>query len=325
MLKFKVEGCQLRIVFMGSPDLAVFSLQALILNGHEVAAVYTRPDKPGGRGRDPLSTPVKKAALALNLPVRQPASLKNAQVQEQIAELKPEAVVVAAYGQILPPEVLNIARYGCLNIHPSLLPRYRGASPVQAAILSGDCFAGVSVMLLDAGWDTGPVFCQAQIPILEQDTTLSLSPRLFQAGTFMLLDVMAALPSGKRVPLPQDQARSSYFPEITREEAKIDWQLPAGDIWRRVRAYQPWPEAYTLWAGKQLKIVEALPVAGSEILEPGRVLALAAEGNSAGIFPGVAAGQGVLKLLKVQIEGKRLMAGDEFMRGQRGFIGAMLH
>jgi methionyl-tRNA formyltransferase len=314
----------LRIIFMGSPELAVFTLQALISDGHEVAEVYTRPDKPGGRGREELSTPVKKAALALNLAVRQPGSLKNALVQEQIAAQKPEAVVVAAYGQILPPEVLNIARYGCLNIHPSLLPKYRGASPVQAAILSGDCFAGVSVMQLDAGWDTGPVFCQAQVPILDQDTTLSLSPRLFEAGTFMLLDVLAALPSGKRAPLPQDQARASYFREITREEARIDWHLPAVDIWRRVRAYQPWPEAFTFWEGKQLKIIEALPVAGNENLEPGRVEALAAGGGSAGLFPGVAAGQGRLKLLKVQIEGKRIMAADEFMRGQRGFIGAVL-
>jgi methionyl-tRNA formyltransferase len=324
MLQFYAEGCYLRIVFMGSPELAVFPLQALILNGYEVAAVYTRPDKPGGRGREPLPTPVKKAALDLKLPVIQVASLKNAPAREQLAGLKPEAVVVAAYGQMLPQEVLDIPRYGCLNIHPSLLPQYRGASPVQAAILSGDRFAGVSVMLLDAGWDTGPVFCRAQIPILEGDTTFSLSPRLFQAGTFMLLDVLASLPSGERAPVPQDQAKASYYPEITREEARIDWHASAVDIWRRVRAYQPWPEAYTLWQGKQVKIIEAAPIPGEVTLDIGKVVAIPSAGNTAGTFPGVAAGQGILKLLKVQIEGKRPMAADEFIRGQRDFIGSVL-
>ncbi|MBN1188713.1 MAG: methionyl-tRNA formyltransferase [Dehalococcoidales bacterium] len=310
---------------MGSPELAVFPLQVLILNGHEVAAVYTCPDKPGRRGRDPLPTPVKQAALALDLPVIQPASLKNVMVQEELADLKPEVVIVAAYGQILPQEVLDIPPYGCINIHPSLLPKYRGAAPVQAAILSGERFAGVSVMLLDAGWDTGPVFCRAQIPVMDRDTTLSLSPRLFQAGAFMLLDVLSALPGGKRIPLPQDNEEASYFPEITREEARLDWNLSAVDIWRKVRAYQPWPEAYTLWEGKQLKIIEAIPVGGDENLEPGVVVAVPSGEKGSGIFPGVAAGRGVLKLSRVQIEGKRAVTGDEFIRGYRDFIGSMLN
>ncbi len=314
----------MRIVFMGSPELAVITLQALIFNGHEIAAVYTRPDKPGGRGRDPLSTPVKKAALNLGLPVIEAASLKTASAGEQLAGFKPEAVVVAAYGQMIPQEVLDIPPYGCLNIHPSLLPRYRGASPVQAAILSGDLFAGVSVMLLDAGWDTGPVFCRAQVPVLDKDTTASLSPRLFQTGTYLLLDVMASLPSGNPRPVPQDQSEASYFPEITKEEAKIDWRSSAVDIWRQVRAYQPWPEAYSLWQGKQVKIIEAEPVAGEANPEPGKVVVLPAAGNSAGKFPCVAAGIGFLRLLKVQIEGKRIMAADEFMRGQRDFAGSRL-
>jgi methionyl-tRNA formyltransferase len=309
---------------MGSPELAVFPLQSLILNGHEIAAVYTRPDKPAGRGREPLATPVKKAALNLNLPLIQAASLKNPQAVEQLAGLKPEAIVVAAFGQILPQAVLDIPRYGCINIHPSLLPKYRGASPVQAAILAGDSFAGVSVMRLDAGWDTGPLFCRAQVSILSQDTTASLSPRLFQAGASMLLEVLASLPAGKRTAFPQNEAEASYFPEITREEGKIDWRLSSTVIWRRVRAFQPWPETYTSWQGKQLKIIEALPIVNGEALEPGRVAALSAHQNPAGCSWGVGTGQGILGILKVQIEGKRVMAAEEFIRGQRDFIGSML-
>ncbi len=314
----------MRIVFMGSPELAVIPLQALILNGHVIIAVYTRPDKPAGRGREPLATPVKKAALELNLPVVQAASLKNPQAAEQLAGLKPDAVVVAAYGQILPQAVLDIPRFGCINIHPSLLPKYRGASPVQAAILSGDDFAGVSVMRLDAGWDTGPIFCRAQIPILSQDTTASLSPRLFQAGSSMLLEVLASLPAGKRTAAPQNEAEASYFPEITKEEGRVDWRLPAVDIWRRVRAFQPWPEAYTSWQGKQLKILEAAPVPDIESPGPGRVVALPAELRDSGTSFGVGAGKGILGLVKVQLEGKRAMAADEFFRGQRDAAGSLL-
>jgi methionyl-tRNA formyltransferase len=313
-----------RLVFMGSPDLAVITLNELILNRHEIAAVYTRPDKPAGRGREPLATAVKKAALELNLPVVQALSLKNPQAVEALAALKPEAIVVAAFGQILPPAVLSLPRYGCLNLHPSLLPRYRGASPVQAAILAGEKFAGISVMLLDAGWDTGPLYCRAQVPILPWDTTVSLSPRLFQIGSALLLDVLAALPAGKRQAAPQNEAEASYFPEITREEGKIDWRLSAEEIWRRVRAFQPWPEAYTSWQEKQLKISEVVPLSELESPGPGYVVSLAAQGKAAGLSWGVGTGKGILGVLRVQVEGKRSMTADEFIRGQRGFTGSVL-
>jgi methionyl-tRNA formyltransferase len=227
--------------------------------------------------------------------------------------------------------VLELPRYGCINIHPSLLPKYRGASPVQAAILAGDVFAGVSVMLLDAGWDTGPVFCRAQVPILPQDTTASLSPRLFQAGSGLLLEVLASLPSGKRSPVPQNAAEATYFPEIKREEGKIDWRLSAPEIWRRVRAYQPWPETYTFWQGKQLKIQDAAPLTSgisADLLpgsaEPGRVVALPAEVAHSGAALGVGTGQGVLAVSRLQIEGKQAMSAKQFVRGQRDFIGSLL-
>jgi methionyl-tRNA formyltransferase len=325
MLQFKQKGGQaVRIVFMGSPELAVLPLQELMLNRYEIAAVYTRPDKPAGRGREPLATPVKKAACALNIPVIQAASLKSPEVIEQLAGYKAEAIVVAAFGQILPQAVLDLPRYGCINIHPSLLPKYRGAAPVQAAILAGDEFAGVSIMRLDAGWDTGPLLCRAQVPIFDQDTTATLSPRLFQVGASMLIEVLAGLPSGQRPAMRQNEAEASYYPEITREEGKIDWQLNSVEIWRRVRAFQPWPECYTTWQGKQLKISAAVPVINGETPEAGRVVALRAEGSPAGAICGVGTGEGVLGLLRVQIEGKRAMAAEEFMRGQRDFIGSLL-
>jgi methionyl-tRNA formyltransferase len=314
----------LRIVYMGSPEYAVSPLQHLILNGHEIAAVYTRPDKPAGRGRTSLATPLKNAALTWSLPVVQLPTLKSPHAAEQLARLKPDAIVVAAYGQFIPQPVLNIPRYGCLNIHPSLLPKYRGASPVPAAILAGDEFAGVSVMQLDAGWDTGPIFSRAQIPILPTDTAGSLTSRLFLIGAFLLLDILAVLPAGKLIPEPQNAAQASYFPEITKEEGKIDWKSSAIDIWRRVRAYQPWPEAHTYWQGKQLKIIEAVPLKADEAAEAGRVVPGTITRDLPGVAVGVSTGQGVLIVLRVQIEGKQAMPADQFLRGQRNFIGSVL-
>ncbi len=314
----------MRIVFMGSPDFAIPPLELLLLNGHEVAAVYTRTDKPAGRGMVPVAPPVKSAALSWNLPVVQVPGLKNPGAVEQLAGFKPEAIVVAAYGRILPQEVLDIPCYGCLNIHPSLLPKYRGASPVTAAILAGDEFAGVSVMRLDAGMDTGPVFSRARIPVMPWDTTGSLAPKLVQIGARMLLEILAQLPRGKVFPEPQNDAEASYTAGITKEEGKIDWKLPAAEIWRRVRAYQPWPGAYTFWQGKQIKIIEAVPLTDGTPFEAGRVITLPPDRISLKGAFGVGTGEGVLAVTKVQIEGKRAMSADEFIRGQRDFLGSTM-
>jgi methionyl-tRNA formyltransferase len=314
----------LRIVFMGSPEFAVPPLQHLIFNGHEIAAVYTRPDKPGGRGRSPVATPVKEAALSWHLPVIQVPSLKQSGAVEQLADLKPQAIVVAAFGQILPQAVLDIPCYGCINIHPSLLPKYRGASPIPATILAGDDFAGVSVMRLDAGMDTGPIFSRAVVAVLPFDDNVSLQGKLFEIGSRMLTEILAVLPGGKLIPEPQNEAEASYTKEITKEEGSIDWKLSALEIWRRVRAYQPWPGAYTSWQGKQLKIIEAAPLTAETVPEPGRVAALLpTQGQSKAAF-GVGTGNGILGVLKVQIEGKRPMPSDEFLRGQKGFLGDLL-
>jgi len=311
-----------RIVYLGSPEQAVFPLEQLLLNGHQIASVYTRPDKPAGRGRAILATPVKKAALSWNLPVVQVPTLKSPEAAEQLAAFKPEAMVVAAFGQLLPQAVLDIPRYGCLNIHPSLLPRYRGASPVISTILSGDEFAGVSVMRLDAGMDSGPVFSQAQIPVLDNDTAESLTSRLFHIGAQLLLEVLTQLPSGKAVSSPQDEKQVTFTTEIAREAGKIDWQQTAVEIGRMVRAYQPWPEAYTFWQGKQLAIQEALSLPAAQSLAPGQVTAL--EPNTAGAAFAIGTGHGRLGILKLQISGKKSMSSAEFLRGQHDFTGTIL-
>ncbi|MDI6814748.1 MAG: methionyl-tRNA formyltransferase [Dehalococcoidales bacterium] len=314
----------MRIVFMGTPEFAVPCLEHLILNQYQVVAVYTQPDKPAGRGRSLVSPPLKRAALTWKLPVVQPVSLKGAEAVAQLAGFHPDVIVVAAFGQILPPSVLDIPAYGCINIHPSLLPRFRGASPVAAAILAGDEFTGVSIMLMDKGLDTGPILAKAQIPISPQDTTGSLTAKLSQIAARLLQEVLVRWLRGEIAPQPQNEAEATYCSSISKEEGEIDWHLPAIDIWRRVRAFHPWPGCYTRWLGRQLKIIEAVPLPEETAAEVGRVVALTptAEGKKA-VF-GVYTGDGILGVLRVQLEGKQAMSAAEFLRGQRQFIGAAL-
>ena len=311
----------MRVIFMGTPEFAIPPLKHLILNQYQVVAVYTQPDKPGGRGRSLVSPPLRRAALAWKLPVVQPISLKSARAVAQLAEFHPDVVVVAAFGQILPQSVLDIPGYGCINIHPSLLPRFRGASPVAAAILAGDEFTGVSIMLMDRGLDTGPILARAQIPISAQDTTGSLTAKLSLIAAQLLQEVLARWSGGELTPQPQNEAEATYSGPISKEEGEIDWRLPAVGIWRRVRAFQPWPGCYTKWQGRQLKIIEAVPLPAEAALEVGQVVALAPATESEAAF-GVSTGDGILGVLKVQLEGKRAMSAAEFLRGQRQFIGA---
>jgi methionyl-tRNA formyltransferase len=310
----------MRIVFMGTPEFAVLPLESLTNNGYEIIAVYTQPDKAAGRGRVMEESVVKKAALRLNLNVLQPANLKSAEVRIHLAGLKPDAIVVAAFGQILPQSVLEIPPSGCINIHPSLLPKYRGVAPVPAAILNGDEFTGVSIMLMDKGVDTGPLLSRAQIPILPQDTGGSLLGKLSRISAQLLLDTLPRW-SGKEIkPQLQNDANATYTKMLTKEAGEIDWKLPAMEIWRRVRAYQPWPGCYTQWRGKQLKIIEAVPLADEGIDKPGSVVAIE---ESAAAF-GIVCGDGILGMLKVQLEGKKVVAAGEFLRGQREFLGTVL-
>jgi len=309
---------------MGTPEFSVPSLERLVLNHYQVVAVYTQPDKPSGRGRSLVSSPLKKVAEALKLPIVQPASLKGAEAVAQLAGFQPDVIVVAAFGQILPQSILDVPAYGCINIHPSLLPKYRGASPVAAAIMAGDEFTGVSIMLMEKGLDSGPILARAQIPITSQDTMGSLTTKLSLVASQLLLDVLVFWLKGELTPKPQDEAEASYSGLITKEDGDIDWQMPAIDVWRRVRAFQPWPGCYTRWQGRRLEIIEAVPLAQGTALELGRVIALTPAMEPPELAFGIHTGNGILGVLRVQQEGKRAMSAAEFLRGQRQFIGAIL-
>jgi len=310
----------LRVVFMGTPEFAVLSLEHLILDQYQVVAVYTRPDKAAGRGRSLVSSPLKRVAINRKLPVVQPVSFKEPEAVAQLADFRPDVIVVAAFGQILPQSVLDLPAYGCINIHPSLLPKFRGSSPVAAAILAGGEFTGVSIMLMDRGLDTGPILARAQIPISAQDTTGSLTDKLSLIAAQLLLEVLPCWPRGELTPQPQDEAEATYSSQLSKEDGEIDWHLPAVDVWRRVRAFHPWPGCYTRWQGRQLKIIEVVPLPGERTLTVGQVVAL----NKEGAVFGVSTGDGVLGILKVQLGGKRAMPAAEFLRGQRQFIGTIL-
>jgi methionyl-tRNA formyltransferase len=309
-----------RVVFMGTPEFAVAALEQLVSNRYELAAVYTQPDRVAGRGRSQVPPPVKKAALVHGLPVMQPVNLRSSEVVAEIASLNPDVIVVAAYAQKLPQAVLDIPAFGCINIHPSLLPRHRGVSPVTAAILSGDSFTGVSVMLMDQGWDTGPVLSRAQVPISARDTTGSLMDKLSLIGAQLLLDVLPQLAGDKLVLQSQDEEGATYSDLIRKEDGEIDWHQSAVDIWHRVRAYQPWPGCYTSWRGRQIKVLEAIPLDEQATGEAGHVIALDRRDASFG----VSTSEGVLGVLKVQLEGKRVMPAAEFLRGQRDWAGMVL-
>ncbi len=307
----------MRIVFMGVPDFAVPALERLILGEHQVVAVYTQPDKPAGRGRVPTFPPVKRAALEHRLEVRQVESFAEAGAIASLAQLSPDVIVVVAFGQILPPQVLTIPPFGCINLHPSLLPRHRGPTPIPAAILAGDDWTGASIMLLDEGIDSGPILAQRRVAIAPQDTTDSLTRKLAQIAAQLLEETLPRWLSHLLTPQPQREEEATYTKLLSKEEGEIDWQIPASQIWRRVRAFYPWPGCYTTWQGKMLKIVEAVPLRG-ERGGPGRVVSLG-RGEV-----GVQSGGGILRLLRVQLEGRREMSAEEFLRGHRAFIGALL-
>jgi methionyl-tRNA formyltransferase len=307
----------LRVVFMGSPPFAVPSLEYLVAGGHELAAVYTQPDRVVGRGRNLATPAVKEAAEALGLTVAQPESLKAPEAVAQLADFRPDIIVVAAFGQLLPKAVLAIPRLGCLNLHASLLPKFRGAAPIAAAILAGEDFSGVSIMLIEARLDSGPVLARAQVPIADSDTTASLTTKLSIVGAGLLGEVLVGWTRGELKPRPQDETKASYCQTITKDEGQIDWRLSAVELWRRVRAFYPWPGSYTHWRGKTLKVIEAAPLSLPTPAKAGEVVAL-----DSGF--GIGTGDGILDILKVQLEGKQVLAAADFLRGQRDFIGAVL-
>jgi len=317
----------MRIVFFGSPEFALPSLDALLESRHEVVAVVSQPDRPAGRGHAATPPPVKSAALSHRLQVLQPEQVSDPDSVEAIRALAPDAFVVAAYGQILRQRLLDVPPRGILNVHASLLPRWRGASPVAAAILAGDELTGVTLMQMVRALDAGPVLARVEVPISPHDTAGTLEPRLAQAGARLLGETLDAWLSGELQAEPQDESLVTYAPQIKRADALLDWSLPAVGLWRQVRAYNPWPVAFTRWQGEELRILEAWPVGLASGKAPGTVLPLAPLPPDAASDEetfSVQAGRGALAIRRLQRPGRRAVSGAEFLRGQRDLVGSRL-
>lgn len=302
----------MRVVFLGTPAFVVQPLRRLVEAGHEIVAVVTQPDRPAGRARAPQPPPVKQAALDLGLPVVQPETLRDPAAVEQLRALRPEVGVVAAYGEILRRNVLEIPPLGYLNIHPSLLPLYRGPSPVAAAILAGDAVTGVTVMLLERAMDAGPILAQASLPLDQEARTGPLTGQLFAMGANLLVGALPLYAAGELVPEPQDHARATITHMLVKDDGRLDWSEPAAKLERAVRAYDPWPGAWTTFLDQPLKIIRATVEAGAVEAAPGTIL------DTPSLL--VATGDGLLRLDEVQPAGKRPMAGSDWRRGQRNAV-----
>ena len=304
---------------MGTPDFAVPVLSALVDAGHDLAAVYTQPDRPLGRGRRTRPTPVRAYAVERGLEVLQPESLRgDAGARRRLADLAPDVIAVAAYGLILPDEVLDAPRLGCLNVHPSLLPQYRGPSPVASAILAGDEVTGVTVMEVTQQVDAGPVVARRRLRVRADETAGELTDRLFRLGACLMVAVLPGWASGEIEASPQVDAEATMTRMLARVDGEIDWSAPAELIARQVRAYDPWPGSFTSWDGRRLKVLEASASRADHGGAAGTVVS-ADDGS-----PGVVTGDGVLRLGSVQMEGRRAVEASAFARGQPGFVGSRL-
>jgi methionyl-tRNA formyltransferase len=316
-----------RIIFMGTPEFALPTLTALI-DRYSVVGIVTKPDRPAGRGRSLRPPPVKQVALAHGLPIFQPKSLRTPEAVARLRDWSPDVIVTAATGHILTAEVLALPTRGTLNVHASLLPHWRGAAPIQAALLAGDAETGVTIMCTDEGLDTGPILSQRAIPIAPRETAASLHDKLAQLGADLLLETLPLWLSGELIPHTQPVEGVTLAKRIRKEDGLIQWERPALEIDRQVRALTPWPGAYTFWGGRRLKVIEASPppplspppaggMQGGHSQPPGTVI------DYDGL-PTVVTGDGALRLDRVQLAGKRVLSGDEFVRGRPDFIGAKL-
>ena len=294
---------------MGSPDFALPVLRELAAH-YFIAGVVTQPDRPAGRGQELTSPPVKKMAKSLGLPIMQPVKLRVPEAWEQLVAWKPDLIVVAAFGQILRQNVLDLPQFGCINVHASLLPRWRGASPIQAAIAAGDSLTGVTIMKMDAGIDTGDILAQAEIQIQNEDTAPTLEERLSILGARLLVDVLPGYLSGDIQPQPQPAEGALYAPMLKKEDSVLDFQSPAKELERKIRANQPWPGASLSWEGGTLKVIRARVVQGET--KPGRR-------TTFHNFPAVGTVEGWLILEEVQPVGKKPMRGDQFLNGARSW------
>jgi methionyl-tRNA formyltransferase len=308
-MKFDIKLQETKVVFMGSPDFAIPILRALAEN-FTVIGVVTQPDRPAGRGRKLAAPPVKVLAQDLDIPIIQPQRLhKDPKAMNQLRTWNPDVIVVAAFGQILKPEVLDLPPYGCINVHGSLLPRWRGAAPLNAAILHGDTETGITIMKMDAGLDTGPMISQRTIPIKESDTAGSLFDKMANLGADLLIETLPLYLLGDLVPKPQDDTQATYAPMLKKSDGELDFGQPAVDLARKVRAFNPWPGTYFQWSGAPLKVHAAHPVAKSS---PGVGVHVIHDQ-----LPAIGTAEGLLVLDQLQPAGKKSMRGDVFLRGVR--------
>lgn len=308
----------MNIVFMGTPDFAVVDLEHLLETEHTIQAAFCQPDKPRGRDLTPAPPPVKLCATCRNIETLQPRRLGPRSV-ELLRTLNPDIIVVSAYGKILPPEVLAIPRLGCVNVHASLLPSYRGAAPIQWAIANGESISGVTLMQMNEGLDTGDMLRSVLVPIESHDTASTLHDKLAEAGAHLLIDSLPDLEAGRITPVPQEESKASWAPILSREDGLIDWTASAQSIECRVRGFHPWPGTFTHWKGKVLKVYPAVTVQESrEAQPPGRVLAV----SETGIL--VQCGKDAIRLENIQMEGKRRLPAAQFAQGARLSQGELL-
>lgn len=298
----------LRIVYAGTPEFAVPALQALLQSGHKIDAVYTQPDRPAGRGRHLTPSAVKQCALQHRLAIEQPLNFRSEESLQRLRQYQPDVMIVAAYGLILPQSVLDIPRFGCINIHASLLPRWRGAAPIQRAILAGDKQTGITLMRMEAGLDTGPMLRAAAVDIAEHETAAQLHDRLAELGATLLIPLLDGLPDTLERALEQPDVGVTYAKKISKEEARVDWQQSAIELDRKVRAFNPWPVAESTLSGKQLRIWEATTLQQPHSLPAGTVV----HADNRGIQ--VVCGDNALNITRLQLSGRNAMSAADFIK-----------
>jgi len=301
----------LRIIFAGTPDFAARHLDALLSSGHQVVGVFTQPDRPAGRGKKLMPSPVKVLAEEHGLPVFQPASLRPQENQQLVADLNADVMVVVAYGLILPKAVLDMPRLGCINVHGSLIPRWRGAAPIQRSLWAGDADTGVTIMQMDVGLDTGDMLYKLSCPITDEDTSATLYDKLAELGPKGLIDTLQQLADNRVQPEVQDEALVTYAEKLTKEEARLDWSLPAAQLERCIRAFNPWPMSWLEIDGQPVKVWQASVIAGPVNAAPGTIV----EANKQGIQ--VATVEGILNLESLQPAGKKAMSAQDLLNSRR--------
>lgn len=308
----------MKVIFMGTPDFSVGTLEALVAAGHEVVLAVTQPDKPKGRGKEMQFTPVKECALKYNIPVFQPRRVREADCIEELRRYHADIMVVVAFGQILPKEILEMTAYGCVNVHASLLPKYRGAAPIQWSIIDGEAVTGVTTMQMDEGLDTGDILLKTEIPIDAKETGGSLHDKLAEAGAKLCVETLKALQSKTVTPIPQGETTTAYAKMLNKQLGNIDWTQSAVAIERLIRGLTPWPSAYTDWNGKVMKIWDSEVVEGEGGKKPGTIVQVEKDAFY------VQTGEGVLKICELQIPGKKKMDARAFLRGYQIKTGELL-